>query len=57
MKITRGYKLKKAELSWMYSVSKCAPQEALRDVDRAYDNFFRKVKLKKQGTLKGKAGL
>lgn len=49
-------KLKKTELSWMYSVSKCAPQEALRNVDKAYDNFFRKVKLKKQGKHKGKAG-
>src|SRR5207244_5665577 len=49
-------KLKKTELSWMYSVSKCAPQEALRHVDKAYDNFFRKVKLKKQGKHKGKLG-
>src|SRR6266516_4101294 len=49
-------KLKQTELSWMYEVSKCAPQEALRDVDRAYDNFFRKVKLKKQGKYKGKLG-
>jgi predicted nucleic acid-binding protein len=24
----------------MYEVSKCAPQEALRDLDRAYKNFF-----------------
>lgn len=49
-------RLKKTELSWMYQVSKCAPQEALRHVDQAYDNFFRKVKLKKQGIYKGKAG-
>jgi putative transposase len=49
-------KLKKTELSWMYSVSKCAPQEALRHVDKAYENFFRKVKLKKQGKFKGKVG-
>jgi putative transposase len=48
--------LKKTELSWMYQVSKCAPQEALRHVDRAYDNFFRKEKLRKQGKYKGKAG-
>src|SRR6266480_3297582 len=48
--------LKQTELSWMYSVSKCAPQEALRNVDKAYGNFFRKVKLKKQGTYKGKLG-
>ncbi len=49
-------RLKQTELSWMYEVSKCAPQEALRDVDRAYDHFFRKVKLKKQGKFKGKLG-
>lgn len=48
--------LKKTELPWMYQVSKCAPQEALRHVDRAYDNFFRKEKLRKQGKYKGKAG-
>jgi putative transposase len=48
--------LKKTELSWMYGVSKCAPQEAIRHVDKAYDNFFRKVKLKKAGKHKGKAG-
>jgi len=27
---------------WMYEVSKCAPQEALRNLDRAYANFFRR---------------
>jgi len=36
--------LKKTELPWMYEVSKCAPQEALRDLDVAYKNFFRRVK-------------
>jgi putative transposase len=41
--------LKKAELVWMYAVSKCAPQEALRDLDRAYAHFFRRVKEKKAG--------
>src|SRR5260370_21872729 len=40
----------------MYGVSKCAPQEALRHVDKAYENFFRRVKLKKQGKFKGKVG-
>jgi len=28
----------------MYDVSKCAPQEALRDLDRAFKNFFRRLK-------------
>ncbi|GAI27004.1 unnamed protein product, partial [marine sediment metagenome] len=32
--------LKKTDFPWMYEVSKCAPQEALRDLDRAYKNFF-----------------
>ena len=27
---------------WLYEVSKCAPQEALRNLDRAYANFFRR---------------
>src|SRR2546427_3320250 len=33
-------KLKKGKLSWLYEVSKCAPQEALRDLDVAFSNFF-----------------
>ena len=36
--------LKKTEFPWMYEVSKCAPQEALRDLDKAYKNFFRSLK-------------
>jgi putative transposase len=47
---------KKTELSWMYEVSKCAPQEALRNLDKAFDNFFRHLKLKKAGQLNGKLG-
>lgn len=27
--------------AWLYEVSKCAPQEALRDLDRAYANYWR----------------
>lgn len=34
--------LKLTDLSWMYEVSKCAPQEALRDLDKAFRNFFEK---------------
>ena len=41
--------LKKGELAWLYEVSKCAPQEALRNLDQAYANFFRRVKEKKAG--------
>jgi putative transposase len=35
---------KRTEFPWMYAVSKCAPQEALRNLDVAYANFFRRVK-------------
>src|SRR5664280_3674010 len=41
--------LKRGELSWMYEVSKCAPQEALRNLDQAYAHFFRGVKARKAG--------
>ncbi|MGY5881017.1 MAG: RNA-guided endonuclease TnpB family protein [Candidatus Thorarchaeota archaeon] len=36
--------LKKTEFSWMYETSKCAPQEALRDLQRAFKNFYRGLK-------------
>jgi putative transposase len=36
--------LKKSEFPWMYGVSKCAPQEALRNLDLAFKAFFRRVK-------------
>lgn len=42
--------LKEETYPWMYEVSKCAPQEALRDLDKAYANFFRRVK-NKQGKV------
>lgn len=48
--------LKPTDFPWMYEVSKCSPQEALRNLDKAFDNFFRKCKLKKQGKFKGKVG-
>jgi putative transposase len=32
-------RLKRTTLPWMYEVSKCAPQEALRDLDKAFGNF------------------
>ena len=40
--------LKKTQFPWMYEVSKCAPQEALRDLDKAFDNFYRGLKLKRK---------
>src|SRR6266702_1295044 len=48
--------LKKTAIPWMYEVSKCTPQETLRDLDDAFKHFFRKVALKKQGKHKGKCG-
>ena len=30
--------LKKIQFPWMYECSKCAPQEALRDLNRAFTN-------------------
>lgn len=37
-------RLKKTEFGWMYEVSKCAPQEALRNLDKAFRHFFRQVR-------------
>jgi putative transposase len=37
------------ELVWGYEASKCSFQEALRDCDKAFDNFFRRCKQKKKG--------
>lgn len=48
--------LKPTDFPWMYEVSKCAMQEALRDLNTAYRNFFRRVALKKQGLWRGKLG-
>jgi putative transposase len=36
--------LKKTTIPWMYNASKCAPQEALRNLDTAFQNFFRRCK-------------
>ena len=48
--------LKGTKLPWMYEVSKCAPQEALRNLDAAFAHFFRWVRQKKAGKYKGKLG-
>ena len=37
-------KLKEEKFPWMYESTKCAPQEALRDLDKAFKNFFRGIK-------------
>ncbi|MCY3410984.1 MAG: transposase [Candidatus Heimdallarchaeota archaeon] len=36
--------IKKSQFPWMYDVSKCAPQGALRDLDTAFKNFRRRLK-------------
>jgi len=36
--------LKKDQFSWMYETSKCAPQEALRNLHQAFKNFYRGLK-------------
>ena len=42
--------LKKTEkYAWLYEVSKCAPQEGLRDCDNAFSHFFRRCREKKPG--------
>jgi putative transposase len=48
--------LKKTDVPWMYKVSKCAPQEALWNLDAAFAHFFRRCALKKQGKWTGKLG-
>ena len=40
---------KHADLPWLKGVSKWIVQNALRDLDQAYDNFFRRVREKKTG--------
>lgn len=46
----------KKENDWYYEVSKCAPQQSLRDLDTAFKNFHR-IQKKSQYTLKNKKGL
>jgi putative transposase len=47
---------KKTDVPWLYEVSKCAPQEALRNLDNAFAHFFRRCQLKQEGKLRGKVG-
>jgi putative transposase len=39
--------LKKTDVPWMYEVSKCSPQEALRNLDKAFNNFWTARKSKR----------
>ena len=45
-------KLKQSDVPWMYNSSKSSPQNALRDCDKAFQNFFIRCKKK----IKGKKG-
>lgn len=45
-------KLKQSDVPWMYNSSKTSPQNALRDCDKAFQNFFTRCKKK----VKGKKG-
>ena len=47
---------KQTDVAWLYQVSKCAPQEALRNLDAAFAHFFRRCALTQQGKWKGKLG-
>jgi len=40
--------LKKTEVPWMYEVSKCSSQEALRNLDNAFSNFWNSRKTKRR---------
>ncbi|MFW9904031.1 MAG: RNA-guided endonuclease InsQ/TnpB family protein [Candidatus Thorarchaeota archaeon] len=50
-------RLKKTAYPWMYEVSKCVPQEALRALDRAYRNFITNLQQRKQNHTRYKVGL
>jgi putative transposase len=48
----RLWNAEKPQRSWVYGVSECCGQEALRDLDRAFGNF-RRWRKKKQGRRVG----
>ncbi|MFX0065666.1 MAG: RNA-guided endonuclease InsQ/TnpB family protein [Candidatus Hermodarchaeota archaeon] len=48
--------LKASEFAWMYQVSKCVPQEALRDLQTAFDNFLADLKNRRATGSKPKYG-
>src|SRR5262249_42805133 len=48
--------LKGTAVPWMYEVSKCAPQEALRKLDHAFVHCYRRAQLKRQGKPHGETG-
>ncbi len=49
--------LKQTHFRWMYDMSKCAPQEALRNLDAAFKNFFKgRARFPRFKSRKGGAG-
>jgi putative transposase len=48
--------LKRTDAPWIYDVSKCAPQEALRNLDQAFAGFYRRCALKRDGKLHSHLG-
>jgi putative transposase len=57
LNVLKKLPVKEGGVPWMYSVSKCAPQEALRNLDSAFQSFFKrcKKKAKKKGFPKFKS--
>lgn len=47
--VLKGLPLEEGGVPWMYEVSKCAPQEALRDLEKAYKNTFQRLSEGKKG--------
>ncbi len=45
--------LKKTDYPWAYEVSKCAFQESLRNLDRAFNNFWKSRKGQRKGKRVG----
>jgi len=45
--------LKPTVYPWLYEISKCAPQEALRDLDKAYKSWWRRLSEGKRGKKAG----
>lgn len=48
--------LKQTEFPWLYEVSKSIPQEALRNLDQAFHNFFRDKKSAQGSSRKRRVG-
>ncbi len=46
--------LKQTEFPWVYDVSKCVGQESLKDLDKAYNNFYKNHKSRHVGLPKFK---